>query len=81
MDRPLKKRQHVQEHMPGDTPALDWQEFLGLLHENKACAFELCAIVDMDVNEFSKENAAVTGLDLAWVVACAVWNKAGYWFK
>jgi hypothetical protein len=45
---------------------------MGLLHENKACVYELRAIVDMDVDEFSKENAAVTGLDLAWVVAHAV---------
>lgn len=78
---PKKQRRRVQDHIPGDTPALNWQEFLGLLHNNKACAFELRAVVEMEANELSKENAVMTGFDLAWVVARAVRNETGYRFK
>lgn len=75
------RRHCVQDRTAGDTPTLEWDEFLCLLHENKECAFELHAIVSLEFDEDSKENGKVNGQEMAWIIARAVREQTGYRFK
>lgn len=67
--------------MPGDTPTLNWEEFLNFLRQNKECAFELHATVELDFEEPSKESGDVDAPQIARIIAYAAREQTGYRFK
>lgn len=75
------RRRRVQDRMPGDTPILNWDEFLSMLRENKECAFELYAKVKLTVEESSNDNEELDAPKVAWIIAHAVREQTGYRFK
>lgn len=79
-DRAMR-RCRIQDCMAGDTPTLEWNEFLSLLHENRECAFELHSSVSLDFDEDSKENIELNEQEMAWFIARAVQDQTGYRFK
>lgn len=77
----IKTRRHVQDRIPGETPKLNWEEFLSLLRQTKDCVFELFATVNLDFDESLKKSCQMDAPKISWIIVHSVREQAGYRFK